>query len=132
MAELEFTLTREEYEALIAFAREGTKDADGTPIHDKAVALSDFLVSIEKKNGITRDAVWVQWQELDQPLPPNTRFPEKWPPEMRIFIEKVLNPVSRVDVDEVLEANAKNPTSILVTRDPGALYGWTELEAFFR
>jgi hypothetical protein len=132
MAELEFTLTREEYEALIGYAREGAKDVDGNVVHDKAVALSNFLVSIEKKNGITRDQLWVQWQELDAPLPVGTRFPEKWPPELRVFIEQVTRPISRADVDEVLEANARNPTSVLVTKDPGALYGWTEIDQFFR
>ncbi|MFA5436185.1 MAG: hypothetical protein WC372_09130 [Candidatus Neomarinimicrobiota bacterium] len=132
MAQTTFTLSVEEYEALVALAREGTKDVNGSPIHDKAVVLNDFLVSLEKKAGIPRDLLWVQWQELDEPLPPGTRFPERWPPEKRILLEYVTRRISRVDVDEVLNANAKNPTSVLVTRDPGALYGWTELDAFFR
>lgn len=132
MAQTTFTLTTEEYEALVALAREGTKDVNGSPIHDKAVVLNDFLVSLEKKNGITRDILWVQWQELDEPLPPGTRFPERWPPEKRVLLEYVTRRISRADVEEVLNANAKNPTSVLVTRDPGALYGWTELDAFFR
>lgn len=132
MAQTTFTLTTEEYEALVALAREGTKDVNGSPIHDKAVVLNDFLVSLEKKNGITRDILWVQWQELDEPLPPGTRFPERWPPEKRILLEYVTRRISRADVEEVLNTNAKNPTSVLVTRDPGALYGWTELDAFFR
>jgi hypothetical protein len=132
MAQTEFTLTTEEYEALVALAREGTKDVNGAPVHDKAVVLNDFLVSIEKRSGITRDVLWVQWQELDEPLPPGTRFPDKWPPEKRILLEYVTRRISRVDVDEVLNANAKNPTSVLVTRDPGALFGWTEIDDFFR
>lgn len=132
MAELQFTLSREQYEALIAYAREGTKDADGNPIHDKAVALDDFLVSIERANGITRYQLWVQWQELDEPLPAGTRFPESWPPQLRVFIEQVTRTISRSDVDAVLLSNAKNPTSVLVTSDPGAKYGWTEIDAYFR
>lgn len=131
MAQTTFTLSTEEYEALVALAREGTKDVNGSPIHDKAVVLNDFLVSLEKKNGITRDILWVQWQELDEPLPPGTRFPERWPPEKRILLEYVTRRISRADVEEVLNANAKNPTSVLVTRDPGALFGWMELDAFF-
>lgn len=132
MAQTTFTLTTEEYEALVALAREGTKDVNGSPIHDKAVVLNDFLVSLEKKAGITRDLLWVQWQELDEPLPPGTRFPERWPPEKRVLLEYVTRRISRADVEEVLNANAKNPTSVLVTRDPGALFGWMELDAFFR
>lgn len=130
MAQLEFTLTQEEYEALIALAREGTKDDEGLVNQDKALALEQFLRSIEKKNGITRDAVWLQWQELDEPLPPGTRFPEKWPPEKRVHVEQVTRPIAKADLEEVLAANAKNPTSVMFTRDPGALYGWTEFSQY--
>jgi hypothetical protein len=131
MPQTNFTLTTEEYEALVALAREGTKDASGSVVHRKAVALNDFLSSIEKKNGVTRYVLWVQWQELDEPLPPGTRFPEKWPPDKRVLLEYVTHPISRADVDEVLSANAKNPTSVLVTNDAGAQYGWTPVDDFF-
>ena len=132
MAQLEFTLTQEEYEALIALAREGTKNDEGQVTnHDLAVRLDAFLRSIEKNNGIERSAVWVQWQELDEPLPPGTRFPEEWPPRMRVYIELISRRVARSDVDDALRQNATNPTSVLVTSDPGAMYGWTELDDFF-
>lgn len=131
MAQIQFTLTQEEYEALIAFAREGTKNDAGQVKHDLALRLDAFLRSIERNNDITRDAVWVQWQELDEPLPPGTRFPEVWPPEKRVYIEFVTRLVARADVNDALEQNARNPTSVLVTRDPGATYGWTELDKFF-
>jgi hypothetical protein len=130
MAQLEFTLSQEEYEALIAFAREGTKDDEGQVDQAAAQRLDSFLKTIEKNNGIERDAVWVQWQELDEPLV-GTRFPEKWPQEKRVYIELISRLVARADVDEALRQNARNPTSVLVTRDPGATYGWTELNKFF-
>jgi hypothetical protein len=131
MAQIQFTLTQEEYEALIALAREGTKDDDGQVDHDLAVRLDAFLRSIEKNNGIERDAVWVQWQELDEPLPAGTRFPEVWPPEKRVYIELIGRRVAKADVDDVLRQNAKNPTSQMVTSDPGAMYGWTPLSDYF-
>jgi hypothetical protein len=131
MAQLSFTLTQEEYEALIALAREGTKNDAGQVDHDLSVRLDAFLRNIEKNNGIERDAVWVQWQELDEPLPPGTRFPEEWPPKMRLYIEFISRKVSKADVDEALRQNAKNPTSEMVTSDPGAMYGWTPLEDYF-
>jgi len=131
MAERTFTLTQQEYEALIALAKDGTKDADGNVLSEKALKLDEFLKSIEKNNGVTRDALWVQWQEMDQPLPPTARFPEKWPPEMRYYIELVTRRVARVDVEEVLSARASKPHNVLVTRDPGARVGWTPLDDFF-
>jgi hypothetical protein len=131
MAQLEFTLSQEEYEALIAFAREGTKNDEGQVNQDLALRLDAFLRSIEKTNGVERDAVWVQWQELDEPLPPGTRFPEKWPPEKRVYIEFVTRKVAKSDVTDALQQNATNPTGVLVTRDPGAMNGWTELDKFF-
>lgn len=131
MAERTFTLTQQEYEALIALARDGTKDADGNVLSEKALQLDEFLKSIEKNNGVTRDGLWVQWQELDQPLPPTTNFPEKWPPEMRFYIELVTRRVARVDVEEVLAARARKPHNVLVTRDPGARVGWTTLDDYF-
>lgn len=130
MAQLEFTLTQQEYEALIALAREGTKGADGQVNQDKAVGLERFLRSIEERNGVQRDMVWLQWQELDEPLPAGTRFPEQWPPEKRVYVEQVTRPIAKADLQEVLDANAKNPTSVMFTRDPGATYGWTEFDQY--
>jgi hypothetical protein len=127
---LTFTLSQEEYEALIAFAREGTKDSAGQVVHESSIRLDQFLQNIEKRSGVTRSVVWVQWQELGVPLPPNTRFPEVWPPSMRVRIERVTRPISRADIDAVLDANAKNPVSVLFTKDPGALYGWTEVDQY--
>jgi hypothetical protein len=131
MAQLQFTLTQEEYEALIALAREGTKNDAGQVDHDLAVRLDAFLRSIEKNNGVERDAVWVQWQELDEPLPAGTRFPEEWPPKMRVYIELIGRKVAEADVRDVLRQNATNPTSEMVTSDPGAMYGWTPLDDYF-
>jgi hypothetical protein len=121
-----FTLDVQEYESLIALAREGTKS---TP--DRARQLDTFLRSIEKKNGVVRDGLWVQWSEMDQPLPPNTRFPDVWPPQQRRYIELITRLVARVDVDAVLEQHARKPVDVLVTKDPGAQLGWTTLDQFF-
>lgn len=126
-----FTLTQEQYEALIALAREGVKDSAGAAIPEAARRLDEFLKLIEKNNGITRDGLWVQWQELNAPLPPGSSFPEKWPLEMRRYIELVTRKIAKADVMSVVNTHAHNPTSILVTRDPAALIGWTPVEDFF-
>lgn len=118
-------LDQQGYEALIALARKGAS----TP--DEARRLDTFLVSLEKNNGINRYGLWVQWQEQDQPLPPTTRFPEVWPPNMRFFLELISRPIARVDVDAVLKQQARKPTNVLVTKDPGAIVGWTAVDQFF-
>jgi hypothetical protein len=132
MAELQFTLTQAEYESLIKLARDGTKDSDGNFITAKALELDNFLKTVEARNGITRSAVWVRWQEAGVALPPATRFPDTWPPEMQVYIEFVTRAVARVDVEKVLAEKATTPINVLVTRDPGARLGWSTLDDFFQ
>lgn len=123
MANLSFTLTSEQYTALVALARKGSRDL---------VSLEQFLQSIEKANGITRYALWVQWQESETPLPPHARFPDSWPPELRAHIEQLNRPVCLADVEKVLDEKASKPISVLVTPDPAARVGWTDLSTFFK
>lgn len=120
-----FTLTLEEYEALVALATRGMTTAD------EQRALDAFTHSIEKNNGVTRYNLWVQWQEADYPLPPTTSFPEVWPPEMRQYITRVDRPIAKSDVEAVLVLKATNPVNVLVTKDPGAIVGWVKLEDMF-
>lgn len=126
---MDFTLTQQQYEALIALARRGIQDIDSA-VH----ALDGFLKDIERSNGVTRDFVWVQWQELNQPLPSSNtvKFPDTWPPQLRKSIEFLSRKVARVDVEAVLTRYASEPTSVLVTRDVGAKLGWTTLDDFFK
>lgn len=125
-------LEQGEYETLIEYARRGTLNADGTVNQDKAVGLDAWLRSIEQKNGVVRNFVWVQWQEQDTPLPPGTNFPTKWPPEMRAPLSLITRPIAKSDVTYLLSVKAKEPTSILVTADPAGLVGWAELDVFFK
>lgn len=126
------SLNQEEYEALVALARQGTLDADGHVIAEKARSLTSYLVMLEKKNKITRYALWLQWQEQDAPLPPGVNFPSKWPPELREYLALTSRPITKADVITVLKNRARNPTNVLVTKDPGATVGWTELDQFFK
>lgn len=129
---MDFTLTQEQYEALISLAKDGVTYDDGSINTERARQLDEFLRTIEKANGVTRSLVWVQWQEIDSPLPPGTVFPEKWPPEMRKKIELVTRLVSRADVDTMLAAQARNPINVLVTKDPAGVLGYIELDDFFK
>ena len=40
--------------------------------------------------------------------------------------------LSKNHLMKVVNDRAKEPTNILVTRDPGGLVGWTKIEDFFR
>jgi len=117
------TLTVQQYTALVALARRGAPDA---------VELEQFLVSIEKANGITRYFALVRWQETDSPLQPTVRFPENWPPTLEAAIEKVNSPITRQDVNDLLSTRARRPVTVLVTRDPAGNVGWTPVDDFFR
>lgn len=127
MAEREFTLLQSEYEALISLAQAGAAAQSA----DKVRALNDFLQMVERRNGVIRSIVWVQWQEVDSPLPPGTNFPDTWPPEMRRKIELITRPVARVDVDQVVAQYARQPENILCTRDPAGIIGYTPIDDFF-
>lgn len=122
---LSFTLTQEQYEALIAMAAAGAS----TP--DQARQLDSWLRLIEKANGITRSIVWVQWQEIDSPLPAGTNFPDVWPPELRQKIELISRPVAKADVDALIAAKARNPINILCTKDPAGILGYIPYDSFF-
>lgn len=122
---MNFTLNQEEYESLVALARAGAI----TP--DQQRQLSTWLRTIEKNNEVVRYQLWVQWQEVDTPLPPNTRFPTTWPPTQRGFIEFLSRPIMRSDVTALLNRKARNPVTVLVTPDPGAELGWTAVDDYF-
>jgi hypothetical protein len=122
---MDFTLNQEEYEALVALANVGAV----TP--EQRRSLDAWLRLIETKNNVVRHQLWVQWQEVDTPLPPNTRFPSTWPPTQRGYIEFISRVITREDVDVLLAAKARNPVTVLVTPDPGASLGWTPVDAFF-
>lgn len=120
------TLDQEQYLALVSLARAGSD----TPA--KRRVLDSFLKSIEEANQQKRYLLLVQWQELNAPLPPTADFPFVWPPELRATLERTDRPIASSDVMKVVNDRAKEPTNILVTRDPGGLVGWTKIEDFFR
>jgi len=122
----DFTLNQEQYESLIAMARIG---AGGD--QRKLTELEAWLRLIEEQNGVTRDFVLVQWQELGQSLQAGQSFPANYPEELRRSIELVTRAVAKVDVDAVIDQYANDPTNVLVTRDPAGLVGWTPVDDFF-
>lgn len=126
-----FTLTQEQYEALISLAQQGTRGHDGRVDQQKALVLQAFLADIEKANGITRSSLWIQWQDSKTPLPARTSFPEVWPPELRYFLQFVSRPICKTDVLAVVSQRTASAVNILVTPDPAALVGWTAIDDYF-
>lgn len=127
-----FNLSQEDYEALVALARKGTINADGSVDQGAALALDTFLRSLEEKAGVQRYALWIRWQDADNELPPNTNFPKTWPPELSFYLEFISRPVSKQDVLSVVRnEGTTNPVNIMVTSDPAALVGWTKLDDYF-
>lgn len=119
------TLDIEQYTALLTLARRGTTNPE------QLRTLEAFLKDIDKKNNVTRFTLLIQWQELDSPLPPNAVFPETWPPEMRLIMERTDRPIAKTDVLTAVSKRAKNPSNIMVTRDVAGLVGWTKIDDFF-
>ena len=124
-------LDEQQYSALVSLARAGTKDIAGNPIPEKARRLEEFLKGLERQSDIERSILLIQWQETDHLLPPGTNFPTKWPPEQRFLLELVSRPISKDDVMKVLDARARKPTNVLVTKDPAGLVGWATLNSYF-
>jgi hypothetical protein len=133
---MNFTLTQDDYEALIALARKSTQsvDSNGNMVVDQlqSQALESFLKDLETRNGVTRSALWVQWQELDTPIATTARFPYRWPVDLRAYMELLTRPIGRKDVEQLVASRATNPTNIMVTRDPSGAVGWTLLDDFFK
>lgn len=121
-----FTLTEEQFSALSALARRGVEGDE-----ERTRSLDKFLREIEESNGVTRYFLLVRWQELDQPLPPGTNFPETWPPVWQRSLERTDRDIARAEVDTLVSQEATNPTSILVTRDPSGVLGWKTLDQHF-
>lgn len=126
---MDLRLTQEEYEALVALARQGALTSANPD--SRAYALEAFLQRLEKANGLVRHALWVRWQDARTPLPPTTRFPDVWPPTQEGQIELLSRAITRDDVLALVRARASSPCNVLVTRDPARRVGWTELDRFF-
>lgn len=122
---MSLTLSQEEYESLSTLARAGATTTEAQR------QLHVWLTLIEQRNNVTRYGLWVQWQEADSPMPPNTNFPEQWPPEMRYFIQLFSRPINRADVDAVLAKKARRAVTVLVTPDPAGILGWSTPDEYF-
>ena len=128
-----FNLTQEQYTALIALAQRSTWLPDGSVNVAKAQELQNYLKEIEEANGITRYSLWIRWQDPTAPLPPGwkSNFPKTWPPNLQFFLQLISRPLCKNDVLTVVNARTPKAVNIMVTLDPAALVGWTQLNVYF-
>ena len=83
--------------------------------------------TIDQANGITRYFLKVRWVNAGDEQRP--QLGQEWPPTLEHDIE-LERPIAREDVDQVLADQAKNPVTVLVTRDRNGVVGLTALDSY--
>lgn len=119
------SMNDEEYAALASMAKASTTDIE------QLRRIDDFLRAIEVRNKIERHFLWVQWQRAGKPLPVGTRFPEKWPPELRTQLVRFDRAWMKKEVIDHVMRRDNTPINVLCTRDPGGQVGWAPIDIFF-
>lgn len=116
MADL--TIPRAQYDALITAALAGDTD--------EVLRLRGL---IDKANGIKRYFLFIRWQDVGGQPPPRIELGKGWPPKQTYQLEQD-RPITREDVDVVLQQQAINPVGTQVTPDRSGVVGWTLLPDF--
>ena len=112
------TIQRDQYDALLDYANGVRTDKDG---------LSALQKQIDAANGIRRFFLLVRWMERGGSAPSRIDIGKGWPPT-QTFALRLDRPITRTDVDYVLQTQAKNPVYPTVTLDELGVVGWTELD----
>lgn len=98
---------------------------------ESAVRFAELVAKINQRNDLNFCTLWVQWTERGQRVPVGASFPDRWPSEWRYRIDLFNRMPTRSDVTEVLTRRSSRPVDVLVTYDPAALVGWTQLDVLF-
>lgn len=112
------TMTRGQYDALIAAGLQGDQEA-----------TEDLRDAIDSANNITRYRLSIRWQDIGGDRPSVIELGKGWPPETSFLLE-LERPIERADVDDVLTTQASNPVDPMVTPDPNGQVGWTLLDDY--
>lgn len=117
----DITMTRNQYEVLLAAAETSAADADAVALVKKAV---------DTTNSLTRYVLWARYQDVGG-VAPVLISGEGYPPLTRVEIKQD-RAISREDVLASITSNgAVNPADIHVTPDRHGEIGWTLLDTFF-
>lgn len=116
----------EEYEAMVTLAIDACRRSP-----EAAVRFSELVAKVNQRNDLSFRTLWVQWTERGQPLPLDANFPVRWPDAWRYRLDLFNRTPTRKDVEEILARHATRPVDVLVTYDPAALVGWSQLDRLF-
>jgi hypothetical protein len=112
------SMSRANYETLLTAALAGN-----------AAAANEVSTVVDRENSIRRYVLHVRWINVGGQGPSRVELGRGWPPEST-YVIRAESPISRLQVDEVLAQNATNPISVMVTRDPNGVVGWTEVDVY--
>jgi len=84
---------------------------------------------IDRANQIRRYFLYIRWQDVGGTPPPRIELGKGWPKDQTYKLE-MDRPISRFDVDSILQQVARNPTSVMVTPDRAGLVGWTLIDDY--
>lgn len=116
------SITESQYSRLLAFAGDGALQ-----VGEETEYLA-LRAAIDKASGITRYTLLVRYQAVPTAPAVVGRF-EAYPAGATARIEQ-LRPVTRQDVDTVLENKETLPSLVLVTPDPQGIVGWCLLDDY--
>lgn len=125
MAVSDVTLTQEQFATLVTLARRNILSAEDLR------RLDSFLATIYKKNNIQHYLLWVRWQNAGELLPVTVNWPREWPPKLEYCLESFERPISKKDVQDMLDRQGKEAINISVTTDPAKLVGWSNFDDYF-
>jgi len=112
-------LTRNEYEALLNWARDGAIEADAF------VTYQALKASIDQSNGLRRYTLTIAWNVL-----PEARAPSLTALGTMKRTIDLARPPTKADVLTALTDEHYHESSVLVTADSNGEVGWYDLEHF--
>ncbi len=113
------TLTKVEYERLLAWAKVGT---------DASAEFYEVRTAIDRRNAVSRHTLMVRWQEVPaqkNPVPVPATYPE-----LQTTLLEMTRPITRDDVLLALVDKPTTPALIYVTADVTGHVGWYELDSY--
>ncbi len=114
------SMSLDQYNALLDFAYGRRSNTD---------ERRQLQRTIDAANGVHRYFLYVRWMERGGKPPSRIEIGNGWPPQQS-FKLRMDRPITRQDVDDVLNKQAKNAAYPTVTNDENGVVGWTELDVW--
>lgn len=114
------SMSQDQYQALLDFAFDRRSDTD---------ALTNLQRVVDTANGVQRFFLYIRWMDRGGSPPSRIEIGRGWPSAQE-FKLRLDRPITREDVNDVLNKQAKNPVYPTVTSDENGVVGWTELDVW--